>query len=348
MKLSTAALLLGLGVVVATGGWYFGRSPNEAPPASTASQPIFPGLGDHLGEAAKVVIRHGDATLEFDRAGAGWTIAQRGGYPALADKLHALFVSLAELRLLEPRTDNPELYSRLGLEDPAKPGAASTLVWVLDAQGKSIADIVLGNARKPAEGAAAGPAQGDQLYVRRPGDKQAWLAEGHVGASTDVMEWMIRDLTNINRDRITAATVTHGAEALEFARQDGKFVLTAPADHPALDDAKVADVARGYEYLALTDVEPRAQMQGEALGHSVFHTDDGLALEADLVKSGDDIWAGFKATGSDKSADEANRLSAIFDGWAYKIGNWKISSLVPTLDALKAAEPKKPDAEPSH
>ena len=83
-------------------------------------------------------------------------------------------------------------------------------------------------------------------------------------------------------------------------------------------------------------------MKGAALGSSVFHTDDGLVLTATLVRDDKDIWAVFHAAGDAKAAAQAKTLSALFDGWAYKIGDWKIAGLVPTLDDLKAKEPAKP------
>lgn len=357
MKLRTALLLLVIGVIVGLGGWYLGRTPNTDQVA--ASQPAFPGLGDNLAKATKIVILHDGTTLELDRAGDDWTIAQRAGYPALSDKVHALFVSLAELRLVEPRTSNPDLLGRLGLDDTGKPGAKSTLVRVSDAQDKPVAAILLGNAFKPGEGAAPASASGSasQLYVRRADENQSWLADGQITANTDPSEWMTGDLSNINRDKITSVEVSHGDAKLSFARQDGKFVLTAPADHPPLDPSKVDDVARGYEYLALTGVEKAADMKGAALGSSVFRTDDGLVLTATLVRNDKDIWAVFHAAGEGAAAAQATNFSKLFDGWAYQIGNWKVAALVPTLDDLKAKEPEKPAApapegtptpEPSH
>ena len=346
MKLRTAVLLLIAAIIVGFGGWYLGRTPDTERVA--AAQPAFPELGDKLANAAKIVILHDGATLELDRAGTGqggnWTIAQRDFYPALPDKVHALFVSLAELRLVEPRTSNPDQLGRLGLEDADKTGATSTLVRVTDAQVKPVAAILLGDAFKPGEGAAQASAGSGtaQLYVRKPGETQSWLAEGQITANTDPSEWMTGDLSNISRDKITSVEVSHGDAKLSFARQDGKFALTAPADHPPLDQSKVDDVARGYEWLALTGVEKAADMKGDPLGASVFRTDDGLVLTATLVRNDKDIWAVFHAAGDGAAAAQAKTLSALFDGWAYKIGDWKVAALVPTLDDLKAKPPEKP------
>ena len=85
----------------------------------------------------------------------------------------------------------------------------------------------------------------DEIYVRRPDEKQSWLAEGSLQADADPTSWLDRDIMNISHDRI--ASVAVGDQALIFGRVDGKFALTQPADHPKLEDYKVDDVARALE-----------------------------------------------------------------------------------------------------
>ena len=48
-----------------------------------------------------------------------WTVAERDNYPADTGRLRKLLLELAEARLLEEKTSNPELYDRLKVEDIA-------------------------------------------------------------------------------------------------------------------------------------------------------------------------------------------------------------------------------------
>jgi hypothetical protein len=338
MKPRTALLLVLLAIIVGVGGWYFGMA--GSPPTQQAmgdGEAAFPGLATKLGDAAVVSVSQGGKTLTLNRDGDVWRIGEKSGYPALPEKLHALLAGIAELRLMEARTSNPDEYAQLGVGDPATDKDAA-LVRVLDAKQAVIAQVIVGHRRSLPN--AGGADTGNQVYVRVPGQPQSWLAQGQIEPNTDPANWMGRDLTNIGRDRIADASVTHGDAKLEFAVKDGKLALVQPADHPPLDASKVEDVARAYEYLVFMDVAKAAGQPGTLVGDSVFHTKDGLTLTAHVTKDGDVTWARFSAQGKDKAADEAKTLGKLFDGWAYQIGNWKLAALAPGMDDLKAPAPK--------
>jgi hypothetical protein len=197
---------------------------------------------------------------------------------------------------------------------------------VLDGKGGVIAALIIGHSRSAQRGTA------DTLYVRRPDEAQAWLADGRLSVTADTQDWLDRDIVNIDAARIAGVTATRGETTLKFARQDNKFTLTEPADHPKLEDFKVEDVSRGLANVMLQDVK-RGPLPGNPLGRAVYTTTDGMTVTVDLNKSGPELWAAFAATGKDAAA-----LDAKVKGWAYEIGTWKEQALVPTLDDLKAAE----------
>ena len=89
-----------------------------------------------------------------------------------------------------------------------------------------------------------------------------------------------------------------GEPALVFGRRDGKFMLTQPADHPKLEDYKVEDVARALELLTFQEVKAAADLPGTEAGHSVFTTDDGLAVAVTVLHADKDVWARFAVSGS--------------------------------------------------
>jgi hypothetical protein len=165
-------------------------------------------------------------------------------------------------------------------------------------------------------------------------------------ADADTGLWLDRDLMNIGHDRIAAVAV--GDKALLFGRQDSKFTLTEPAEHPKLEDYKVDDVARALELLTFLEVRADKDAPGVEAGRSIFTTNDGLAVTITVFHADKDVWARFAvAAASDTVKPEADRLNRRLAGWSYQIGSWKEKSLVPTIDDLKAAEPAKsvPDAD---
>ena len=176
----------------------------------TADEPLpggaslaFPGLAQRLQAAARIEAKRHDGTLEVARRGETWVLPAKGGYPVRQEKVRELLTGLTELRLTEPRTANPELLGRLGLDDPGREGSTATLLRVLDAQGGVIAELVIGRRRVRTQGNVP-----ESAYVRRPNENQAWLAEGRIPVDSDPQLWLDRDIANLPRERVRRVTAT--------------------------------------------------------------------------------------------------------------------------------------------
>ena len=346
MRATSLAVLLALGLAAVAGGWYFGLATQPAEQTAVAGgQLMFPDLAKNLQSAAKVDVTHqGTQTVIEKRSDGGWGLAGIHGYPVQQAKLRGLLTGLTELRLSEQRTSDPAQLARLGLEDPRAAGSAANLLQVMDGSGKPLAAVIVGHRRVRSQANLP-----DDVYVRRPNDNQAWLAEGSLQVDADPNAWLDRDIMNIAHDRI--ASVAVGDNALVFGRVDGKFTLSQPAEHPRLEDYKVEDVARGLENLTLQAVKADPEVSGPEAGHAVFTTGDGLAVRVTVLHLDNDArdkdaWARFAASATvDKAQPEAARLNKRLAGWTYQIGSWKEKALLPAMDDLKAAEPEKPAAQ---
>jgi hypothetical protein len=342
MRPRTLIVLVVIGVLAVAGGWYFGtaQQPGEQQ-AYNGGKLMFPDLAPKLQNATRVEIIHQGKTTTIVKHGDTWGLEDRGGYVVQSSKLRGMLTALTELRLVEQRTTDPEQFNRLGLEDPNGKTSTSNLLLVLDGTDKPIVALIVGHRRVRTQGNVP-----EQVYVRRPDDNQTWLAEGSLQTDADPQLWLERDIMNIDHTRIASVAVTHGEEALEFARDGQKLTLKAPADHPPLDDYKLEDVDRGLELLTFQDVQTDKDAVGDKIGQSVYTTSDGLTVTATVFKGEKDIWARFAATGNDKTKDEADKLNARLAGWTYQLGAWKQKALVPSLDDLKAPQPEKPAASP--
>jgi len=346
-------LLLGLGVIALVGGWYFGtaRTPGEQTRIDPG-QLMFPDLGQHLGEAAKVEITHqGKQTAIEKRADGAWGVASVSDYPAKDAKLRGLLIGLTELRLAEARTTDPAQFGRLGVDDPGAAGSSADLLRLVNGAGSPVLSMIVGHRRVRGRGEVP-----DQLYVRRPGDDQVWLAEGSLQVDADPAQWLDRDVLSISHERIASVAVTHaagdagsanegsGGQTLGFERAGGRWALTSPADHPKLDDGKIDDVGRALELLTFQAVRAERDVAASEAGRAVFTTSDGLVVAVTVLHADKDMWTRFAVTGTEAVKPEVDRLTRRLSGWVYQVGAWKEKALVPTLDDLRAAEPAKAEA----
>jgi hypothetical protein len=327
-------LLLLSGAAVAAVGGAILLTPQDAnTPMPAGAALAFPGLAQRLQSAAKIVATRHDGSLEIDRRGESWVLPAKDGYPVRQEKVRELLTGLTELRLTEPRTANPDMLDRLGLDDPTREGSTATLLRVLDAQGTPIAELVIGRRRVRTQGNVP-----ESAFVRRPNESQAWLAEGRIPVDSDPQLWLDRDIANIPRERVRRVAINRtGQPPLVLTRAegpDGKLQVTEPADPPLTDETSLDEVGRSFEFLTFLDVKPEAEIPGEALGDSRFELTDNLAIVVRPRKDGEAIWATFAAEGD----DEAARLNARWRGWAYQVGPWKEKAFIPTLADLRPQE----------
>jgi hypothetical protein len=327
-------LLLG-GAAAATVGAAILLTPDTAePPPSSATPLAFPNLAPRLGSAGRIEVTRHDGTLTVDRAeGDRWVLPAKANHPVRPERVRELLVGLTELRLTEPRTANPEMLERLGVEDPTRPGATSSLLRVLDANGAPIAELVVGRRRMRVQGNVP-----ESVYVRRPGETQAWLAEGRIPLDSDPNLWIDRDVANIPRERVREVAVTREGEPPLLIRRgpdtDSPLAVVEPAETPPLDEISLDEVARAFEFLTFLDVRTAADIPGERLGEGRFTLTDNLRIAVTAHKEGELLWLRLSAEGD----EEAARLDARWRGWAYQVGQWKEKAVVPRLADLAKRE----------
>lgn len=300
MKITT---LVGLVVVTgAVGGaaFYFANQGKAVVKSEVASQNRFvPDLVDKVNQVTELSVKKANKQFTIKRTAEGWEIAEKGGYPAKAETVKELMVSLAMLRTIEPKTSKPENYAKIGVEDPGTPTpdpvtppptpsspgpvSAAALVTLKDDKGQTIASVIVGNGKwdgKPG------------VYVRKAGDAQSWLADGQLSVPSDLGGWVDPQPLSIMRDRIKFAQTTHpGGEKTTISREkkeDHDFTVHDIPPGEELMGANAGDsIGAALAYITFEDVRPVAQVNFEgiktdAIGKpgpsSEFLTFDGMKI----------------------------------------------------------------------
>ena len=320
-----AAVLLSL--------WPVGPSADRGPGAA-----VLPGFAQAAEQADHVVLVHGDARITLVRQGDKWAVEEKSLYPVDTGKLRQLFLGLAELRYVEPKTKKPELYTRLEVEDAGKPDSKSTLVTVGAEKTGVLAALILGQRRTDALGGGV-----DGIYLRKPNDAQSWLARGSMELPSDITAWLDRKLVDIGEDKIKEAVLTQpdGAK-LDVARDkpEDKFALKdPPADAKIKSDAPIDQPARALATLDLADVRAAADMPfpAEGVSHAVYTTFDGLTIDISLLDKDGKHWARFSAQGTGDAEKTATELNERLAPWVYALLDYKAKLLTTKLADLTAA-----------
>jgi hypothetical protein len=326
LLLVAALAMAGLAAFVASRG---DRDVSRAPPGQRA----LPELAGKLADLAWLRLTRGAVTVNFAAIDQRWTVVEKGNYPADQDRVRKLLLQLAELELIEPKTDRPELLARLDLDDPAN--GKSTLVAAQDRTGKLIGQIIIGRRRPNDIGG------GDQgVYVRKPDSDQAWLARGSFELGGDALAWVDHRVIDIAPARVASVVLTaaDGTTAIVARKSaDLPFAIDdLPADARSKPDDALAAPAGALAVLDLVDVKPAAEqpIPQDGVATASFTTFDGLVVGLRLSPPEAGDWLAIDVTGSDKSEADAKALSARLSKWSFAIPPARAKLLRTTLSDL--------------
>lgn len=207
-----------LTLIAVTAAWFY--SQQRAPQTDVTAAWFLPELQARVNDVAQVKIESAsDSTLIVRRDGV-WVLPERGGYPVDFDKVKRTVLALAELRALEPKTANPDMYWRIGVQDIDQKGATSRRITLMDEAGTPLAALILGNAR----GRRSNPGLDDNarlaaLYVREPGAEQSWLVAGSIEVSARPGDWVDRRIADVQGARVREVRIERaGAAPLVLTR----------------------------------------------------------------------------------------------------------------------------------
>lgn len=285
-----------------------------------AGAPLFPALAAAVNDVARIELvgARGLTTLIRDDAGR-WTVQERGGYPAGRDAVKNLAVGLASATLAEPRTADAELYPRIGVEEPETPAAAGVRATLRAADGGVLAAVVVG---KPANPSSIGAGPG-QVYVRRAGETQSWLAVTPLDPiRADPAFWLERGLPQPGRDQIQSLEIRDPSGAtLTLKRGEGDaargFVAEGLPPGAALDENVAAEALGALGFLAFEDVGPYDSLLFAMSPLYVYRTRDGGTVKVRAARRDGAAWVELSAEGlTEDYARAKNRAFRVFEGTA--------------------------------
>jgi len=328
---SATAVLVALAIIVLASG-------DRGVSRAARGERAFPVLAAKLGDVTSVTVSRNGTTMTLIRDGDRWLVAEKGNYPANAAKISQIVRAMADLTLVEPKTQKADLYPRLEVEDPGS--GKSALVSVKDKSGAGLVEAIVGKRRYDRLGAG-----NDGVYLRKAGEAPAWLARGTLDPSGDPASWLDRQIIDISDKKIAKVTLTQpdGSKlVIDREAPDAKFTVEdAPADAKFKSESTISGPAGALETLDLDDVKPAGELPipDKDVTTASFTTFDGLSVEVRLIERDKDNWVAISATGSGSAEPEAKKIEDKVARWTYAIPAYKANLLKTKLADL--IEPAK-------
>ncbi len=301
------------------------------------------------------IITGGNLTIAtLVKSGAGWQLEQLGGYRANWPALQALLADLAQARIIEPKTDKPEYYVRLGVEDITTEDATGVMVNL--SIGAATTVIVIGK-----------QAQGRQgRYVRLQNAAASVLVDQKLEVSTRLLDWADASIIDVGSDEVAEVEIIHPAgESVLVTRvsadQTDFNLVGLPPGREINSSWAVNSLGSVFTSLKMESVRPEGDVDwGEAVRMRLLMF-SGVEIMADMVTEGEIYLVRLRAshpasnvviaaqadtTTSDLEQKAALELAATVSninerlgGWAYGIARYKHEALVKKPeDLLKPLE----------
>ena len=259
-------------------------------------QPAFPALRENPDAVGRITLTAPAGTITLVReTGDRWAALERYGYPVDRKRVRDLVVALADMRLIERKTAQPERYGRLQVEAPDAEKAQSRLVRLETPDGKVLAEAIIGKERYRLTGT-----EPTGTYLRRPDEAQTWLASGGVQIEQEVARWLDGEIVQLDPAAIQRIEIERAGEpgyAAERAKPGDPLQLAGLAEGEALkQDADLNHLTGALSSVRLDDVKPRDQLSWPAQQHTArIDTFAGVELTVHLAQIDDQYWATFDA-----------------------------------------------------
>ena len=147
--------------------------------AAEIDQPLFPELVARANEVAVLRFRapNSESTIVLD--GDGWGFLERARYPVPTDNVRTVVAGIASLRRFEEKTDKPDLYFRLGVQDVGAEDSNSREIVLETADGEATVETysVIHDRAGPSFAIVMGLLDDGSRFIANTPDDPALLAE---------------------------------------------------------------------------------------------------------------------------------------------------------------------------
>ena len=223
--------------------------------AAMLGQPLLKGL--QAAQIASVVVRQPQGTITLVRKDAGWSIAERDGFPADFDKVRDFVVKAIALKIGQAEPIGEKDRARLNLD------ASGTQIEFLAADGKPLARLTAGRKYFKAEPENPEKALGDGRYVALPGEeKRVYVVSDPLAqASIRSADWISR--AGIGADKVKSLEVRFpdaaagAAWKIERSGDNADWKLAGARADEKLEISRANAAAYTFGQIEIADVAPK-------------------------------------------------------------------------------------------
>ena len=337
MNIKTLYILVAC-LLIGAGAYYFTSLDTSINAADKIGTSFAPELLGSLNNVSKVEITgpNNQVLSTLIKSNDTWLVKEKNQYPADISKIRTSLLAIAEAKIMEQKTSNPDLYSKLGVEDVSSESAQGVKVH-LEYDG-NVSNIVIG---KP------GPQINKTRYVRNEDSNTSWLIDRKIDLNHDAAYWLRKDIFSVEPDEVLEVIISLAdgsrLEIKNTNQEENSFEVTNLTDPESqVVDAELHQVTNALSSFQLLDVVTDTSVIGDdnKTMDVSYHLKNGILINLTGYEIEQDNFVAIDVKESSKDGmniddqvkEEVSRLQDITAGWIYKIPNV-------TYDSIHKSEP---------
>ncbi len=284
---------------------------------------LSPDFINHIEQIDKIRMTHGLGIsgvrhLWLHKQDGLWHVPARAHYPANQELVNETLFEMAHVKLVQPRTQNPQWHRKLGLVAPEELGKAIRFSFFENET--EIFAFFIGNEEASeldqVQATLDFAPDAKNFYVRRASEAQSWLARGRVPRSRNMAAWIDPSLPL-------------------FAVEDIAFLTSGNSGKDFYVDDTIARWVGDLQNMRPSDVALRAQINFRKASFFTITLKNGISIKLTSIGAGMHIWTHYQFSLADK-ADAAARAQfetwqSRFEPWAYKFESQAAAILLPAF-----------------
>ena len=277
----------------------------EDAPQTQVNTLFLPELEASLGDIDRVrVVRAGNETVAtLERGPESWGIAEKQGYPADIAKIRGALLALAEARIVEQKTANPEYYERLGVA-PVESEDTRGIELTAYAGDDVRASVIVGDSDAA-----------NLQYVRASDAETSYLVDRKIDVPRDAVGWIDTSILDVSSSRVASVTIEHPDGETVRIKKDAEdqtnFSVEDVPEGRELSYPGVANViANTLRDLRLDDVAAADGELPDETTRTTFQTFDGLVVTATSFERDGGQWVRFEAAVAEDGAGDGDEADA--------------------------------------
>lgn len=370
MNPRTLAALAAISALVLAFAWWRsgGASDGTLPGAGDA---FLPGFAEAINDVVRIEVDDGESPSAFERRDGRWVDPARGGYPVKFDEVKRMLIGLQGLEKAEAKTARRERHAelQLALEGDEDARGKSVRLWVAGREEPAFSFVIGQTKWSPVRGA----------YARLADEDQCWFVTGEISLPYQATAWLDKEVANVNQLDVERIALVRGPEAYTISRADDAApwsLAELPDGRKLKEFAPFGSLANVLGYLNFDDVaaagDERFQRGPDEVAEYRFFNGATVRLECWRDGEGDKpaVWARLASTpptaeapppppdgeadGPQEgprgpSAETLRGWESKWQGWIYKLPEWKGSALRQGLDDWlePLPEPEPESTEPA-